>query len=130
MDNIEQIDNEIKLLQSKRRSIVASQKMKNNHRKLEEMRKDTSTHWVLKNLILQRKYLGLSQQEIADKINVTRQTISGAERGVINPSFNTFLEWNEALKFYFFEPRLLPDFEYFYNNEITKNHKDINENNY
>jgi len=125
MEDVKDIDLEIRELQAKRRSVIAARKMKKNHTRMERLKSDDHIHWVLKNLILQRKYLGLTQEEVADKISVTRQTISGAERGIINPSFNTFLEWNEALKFYYFEPRLLPEFEYFYNNEIVSNHKEV-----
>jgi Zn-dependent peptidase ImmA (M78 family)/DNA-binding XRE family transcriptional regulator len=57
------------------------------------------------NLIKVRKRLGWSQEEVAEAINVTRQTIIKYEKGELNPSMETVFRLSDKLKIpvdYFF----------------------------
>ncbi|OWT33462.1 transcriptional regulator [Methanobrevibacter sp. 87.7] len=45
-----------------------------------------------------RKELGLSQQELADKVGVTRQTINALENGRYNPSLLVAYNITKILK--------------------------------
>lgn len=55
--------------------------------------------WVVENLKLKiaRVENGLSQQELADKVGVTRQTIGLIEKGKYNPTINLCIKIVKAL---------------------------------
>ncbi len=50
------------------------------------------------NITAARKTLGLTQQELADKVDVTRQTIISLEQGRYNPSLLLAHQLRKALK--------------------------------
>ena len=45
-----------------------------------------------------REELGLTQQELADRVNVSRQTIISLEKGSYNPSLELSLKISRVLK--------------------------------
>ena len=50
------------------------------------------------NLKVERARLNLSQQELADAVNVSRQTINAIEKGKFNPSTVLALKISELFK--------------------------------
>ena len=67
------------------------------------------------NLIEARKTFGLTQQQVADALNINRTTYTGYEAGTINPSFNVMLRIKE-----FF--RVQTD-EIFLDDDVSKTHE-------
>ena len=54
-----------------------------------------------------RKERGLTQEQLAEKVNVSYQAISNIERGLTGPSFSTLADIAKALKV---KPKELFDF--------------------
>lgn len=51
-----------------------------------------------RNLKKVRKALGLTQEELAQKINTTKQTIFRYERGDVNPNLNTLINLKSVFR--------------------------------
>ena len=50
-----------------------------------------------KNLVGLRKMQGMSQEELADKTNLTRQTVIKYEKGEADPSISTLTKFSNVL---------------------------------
>ncbi|PID83102.1 transcriptional regulator [Candidatus Campbellbacteria bacterium] len=70
---------------------------KEGTKKRERFRRRALLTFQLEELMKQRKEAGLSQQEVADKMDVTKSYISKIENGKINPSVSTFYRYVEAI---------------------------------
>ncbi len=66
----------------------------------------------------QRKINDLTQQELADKTTITKQSISRIERGVLSPSLDTLYDLSDALNCSIYE--LLPRNDVDYNDSLDK----------
>ena len=53
--------------------------------------------WVIRNGLLTRAAKDLSQQQLADLVGVTRQTINAVEKGDYNPTINLCIAICKAL---------------------------------
>ena len=108
MSNIDAIESQIKELEKKRRRIISEEKL---NKKLSLPKSSQNAHPLIKNLVVHRRYMGLTQQYVADKLKMTRATVSNVERGTQNISLATFLAWNDLFKYYTISPTLEPLWE-------------------
>ncbi len=74
--------------------------------------------YIRREIRKQRIINNLTQQELADRTSVTKQSISKIERGVLSPSLDTLYDLSDALNCSIFD--LLPRNDVEYSDSLNK----------